>query len=402
MNPRNKTYNDEIVAYLQKQEIPLFGFADLSEIEPTCRQNFQYGICFAIPLTVFPETEELPSRAYYDEYRRINRKLKETSLGLEELIHSNGYLAYSLARNRQNEDFRTVLPFKTLATRAGLGWIGKSSLLVTRSYGAAVRLNGVITNLPLQTAEPVNTSFCGNCRCCVEACPAQALTGNHWSLDGDRNDLVDPIACKQKVIERGEAMGVTVGSCGICLAVCPWTKRYIQRMTSSPVVEEAPTEDYETIVNVIHRSFSTVADEFGLTPENCPKYTGFLPLEALNAQKERGWNLYQCRVGQKVVGCMALSDEGNGCFELHELAVLPEYRHFGYGTQLLKNAGAIIKASGGNLLKISILEENTRLKNWYMAKGFVHVGTRKFSHLPFTSGYLVWNLTDHEQQTDAL
>lgn len=402
MNTENKTYNDAIAAYLQKQEIPLFGFADLSELPHTCRQGFRYGICFAIPLTVFPETEQPPSKAYYDEYKRINRKLKETSLALEEVIRSNGYQAYSLARNRQNEDFRTVLPFKTLATRAGLGWIGKSSLLVTRSYGAAIRLNGVITDLPLQTAEPVNTSFCGNCRRCVEACPAQAITGNHWSLHGDRNDLIDPIACKQKVIERGEAMGVTVGSCGICLAVCPWTNKYIQRLAKSPVIEEALPDDYETIRDVIHRSFSTVADEFGLTPENCAKYTGFLPLEALNAQRERGWKLYQCRAGQKTVGCMALSDEGNGCFELHELAVLPEYRHFGYGTQLLGTAGKITRTSGGKLLKISIMEENSRLKNWYLGKGFVHMGTRKFSHLPFTSGYLVWNLSDREQPTGAL
>lgn len=127
----------------------------------------------------------------------------------------------------------------------------------------------------------------------------------------------------------------------------PYTNKYIQRPEKSPVIKEALPGDHETILDVIHRSFSTVADEFGLTPENCPNYTGFLPLEALNAQRERGWKLYQCRAGQKTVGCMALSDEGNGCFELHELAVLPEYRHLGYGTQLLGTARKIIRTSGG-------------------------------------------------------
>ena len=57
---------------------------------------------------------------------------------------------------------------------------------------------------------------------------------------------------------------------------------------------------------------------------------------------------------------------------------------------LLDHAKAEVCAMGGNVLKLGIIEESTVLKNWYIAQGFVHTGTKKFDHLPFTSGYLEW------------
>ena len=94
--------------------------------------------------------------------------------------------------------------------------------------------------------------------------------------------------------------------------------------------------------------------------------------------------------GKKIIGYMSLSKESDDAFELHNLAVLPEYRHNGFGKLLLDHAKDVVKASGGNVIKIGIIEESTVLKNWYIANGFVHTGTKKFDHLPFTSGYLEW------------
>lgn len=227
------TNNDWIAQLLQNEEIALLGFADLKEIPPENRQDLPYGICFAIALRTFPSTGT-PTAEYYQEYRQINSRLKEISFFLEAKLQEKGFRAYSLARNRQNDDYRTALPFKTLATRSGLGWVGKSSTLITKQYGNAVRLNGVLTDMPLETAEPMNTSLCGDCKKCVESCPAQAITGNEWKLGVDRNDLVDPFVCKNKVIERGHSLGITVGSCGICIAVCPYTKKYMRSLGVTP------------------------------------------------------------------------------------------------------------------------------------------------------------------------
>lgn len=158
----------------------------------------------------------------------------------------------------------------------------------------------------------------------------------------------------------------------------------------SILISEADPDDLQTCLDVIHRSFGTVAEEFALTKENCPKHTSFIPIYFLEAQMQWGWRMYALRIGEKIIGYMSLSEEGDGVFELHNLAVLPEYRHNGYGKSLLDHAKDVVKSLGGNIIKTGIIEESTVLKNWYIANGFVHTGTKKFEHLPFTTGYLEW------------
>ena len=144
-------------------------------------------------------------------------------------------------------------------------------------------------------------------------------------------------------------------------------------------------------LDVIHRSFSTVAAEFGITQENCPKHTSFLPLEYLQTQMQWGWYMFGLYDSGVQVGYYSLSNEGDGAYELHNLAVLPEYRHRGYGKLLLDHAKEKAHALDGQKIKIGIIEENTVLKNWYRNNGFVHTGARKFDHLPFTVGFMEWS-----------
>ena len=145
-------------------------------------------------------------------------------------------------------------------------------------------------------------------------------------------------------------------------------------------------------LEVIHRSFSTVADEFGLTKENCPKHTSFIPISYLETQMKWGWLMFGLYTDKRIIGYMSLSKEAEKVYELHNLAVLPEFRHLGFGTQLLDYAKETVKSLGGSKIKIGIIEESTVLKNWYIANGFEHTGSKKFDHLPFTSGYLEWKV----------
>ncbi|MBP3704108.1 MAG: GNAT family N-acetyltransferase [Clostridia bacterium] len=154
------------------------------------------------------------------------------------------------------------------------------------------------------------------------------------------------------------------------------------------MIRSAAFEDLSVCLAVIRRSFATVAEEFGLTPENCPTHTSFMPLEKLQKHFDWGWQMFMLIEGDVSVGFYGLSEKENGCFELHNLAVLPEYRHHGYGRQLLEDAKRRVLEQGGNALEIGIIEEHTVLKNWYIANGFVPVGTKTFPHLPFTAGYL--------------
>lgn len=157
-----------------------------------------------------------------------------------------------------------------------------------------------------------------------------------------------------------------------------------------PVICTVEPNELQECLNVIHQSFGTVAKDFGLTRKNCPKHTGFIPLCFLETQMSWGWHMYALYAGRRIIGYVSLSKEGEDVFEMHNLAVLPEYRHRSFGSLLLDHVKAEMRALGGKTLKIGIIEESTVLKNWYIARGFVHTGTKKFDHLPFTSGYLEW------------
>ena len=226
--------NEYVEKILATSEVARIGFADLSEIEEETRYGFPYGVCIAVALTVFPGIAG-PKKEYYDEYRRVSGVLRETSNNLAEKIKERGYRAYSLAMERQDDRFRTQLPYKTLATRAGLGWIGKSATLVTKEYGNAIRLNGVLTDMPFVTGTPINESLCGGCEECVKRCPGTAISGRLWRLGIDRDELLNPAECKKTVIRRGERWDVTEGSCGVCISVCPYTRQYKNKMQSEAV-----------------------------------------------------------------------------------------------------------------------------------------------------------------------
>lgn len=145
-------------------------------------------------------------------------------------------------------------------------------------------------------------------------------------------------------------------------------------------------------LDVIHKSFATVASEFNLTEQNCPKHTSFMPLEKLQAQMDRGFILFGLYDGVRLVGYASLSDEDDGIYELHNLSVLPECRHNGYGRLLIDHAKEKVRDMKGEIIRIGIIEENTVLKNWYAGSGFIHTGTCKFDYLPFTAGYMEWRV----------
>jgi len=98
-------------------------------------------------------------------------------------------------------------------------------------------------------------------------------------------------------------------------------------------------------LEVIHKSFATVAEEFGLTIENCPKHTSFMPLYFLESQMEWGWNMFGLYENRKIIGYMSISKEDDNIYELHNLAILPEHRHEGYGSKMIEYAKDVVKLS---------------------------------------------------------
>lgn len=148
------------------------------------------------------------------------------------------------------------------------------------------------------------------------------------------------------------------------------------------------SEQLNICLDIIHKSFQTVADEMNLTKDNCPSYTAFIPIEKLISQFENNTPMLLYQYNRRFVGYFSLSINDDSV-ELNNLAVLPEYRHLGIGRELVDYAITYSKnILGANKIKIGIVEENTILKEWYEKIGFVHIGTKKFEHLPFTVGFM--------------
>lgn len=145
-------------------------------------------------------------------------------------------------------------------------------------------------------------------------------------------------------------------------------------------------------LEVIHRSFATVAEEFGLTQENCATNGAFIPLSRLKSEYDNGNLMFGLYVNDKIIGFMQLAKYNEEICRLEKLAVLSEYRHNGFGKELLEYAESIAFNEGYKVIHIGIIEKNTRLKNWYLDNGFIHTGTHEYPHLPFTVGFMQFNI----------
>lgn len=144
-------------------------------------------------------------------------------------------------------------------------------------------------------------------------------------------------------------------------------------------------------LDVIQKSFATVAENFGFTEQNCPGHTSFMKIEKLQYRYDLGFKMYGLYDHDQLIGFFSLVQKEDKIYELNTLSVLPEYRHNGYGKYLIDCAKEKVLDWGGNKITIGITEESTILKEWYEQNGFVHVGTQKFEHLPFIVGYMEWN-----------
>jgi epoxyqueuosine reductase len=115
-----------------------------------------------------------------------------------------------------------VGPFsiKRAAVEAGLGWIGKSSLLVTPEHGPRVRLFALLTDAGAPEPGPQVENGCGVCMACVDSCPYGCLTGNSFNAGSPRDELIDAGKCSAIMEELGEHLGHK-HSCGVCLLSCP-------------------------------------------------------------------------------------------------------------------------------------------------------------------------------------
>jgi|AGTN01.2.fsa_nt_gi Predicted acetyltransferase len=154
------------------------------------------------------------------------------------------------------------------------------------------------------------------------------------------------------------------------------------------IIRPVNADELERCAQVIREAFGTVAEDFGLTMENCPTNGAFIQAERLVADLQKGNLMFGLFAANEMIGFIQLERGREGAVILEKLAVLPAYRHRGCGKMLLDDARAKAKELGADRLLAAIIEENAVLRQWYLDNGFIHTGTKVFAHLPFTVGFL--------------
>ena len=162
-----------------------------------------------------------PQRAYVSRYalgrdyhKLLRKRLQSLANRIESRVGPFGYRAFV--------DSAPVLE-KPLAEKAGLGWIGKHTNLLSRDAGSWYFLGELYTDLPLPVDEPA-TAHCGSCTACIDVCPTRAIVAP-YVLDARRCISYLTIESKDPIpVEFRDAIGNRIYGCDDCQLFCPWNK----------------------------------------------------------------------------------------------------------------------------------------------------------------------------------
>ena len=202
------TLSHSLKKYLLSEGATEVGFADINNFTP--KKGLNTGVVFYItyPKEIIRNMQNAPTSEYVEELVSLNSRLDALGMKCEEYLIDQGFDAYAQTKKRLGTDFGEFnsfeLPHKTIATRAGLGWIGKSALFITKDYGSALRISSVLTNAPLDTGKPITKSKCGKCMECRDACLGEAISGIEWNSKLKRNDFYDDKKCEKYALKISE------------------------------------------------------------------------------------------------------------------------------------------------------------------------------------------------------
>ncbi len=364
--------NSEIEQTLRSQGAGLVGFADVSGLPEAMTGGLPRAIAIGVPLnpTIVRAIEHGPTPRYFAEYNRINALLAELADRAAGMLTAVGRRAVLVKAT--SDDFNPItlsmpIQHKTIATRAGLGWIGKSALLITKPYGPAVRLGSVLTDAELETGTPIDESHCGTCRQCVDRCPAQAIVGVNWQLGQPREAIYDAPRCRMTAKRLSSTAGFEASICGICINACPWTQRYLVRELGRRPVDIAPA-DLEDLPEVV---------------ELFREYEAFLPfdLSFQHFQREAEslpgryapptGRLLVARCDGRAVGCVALRQIGDGLCEMKRLFVQPAFQGQGLGRALAQAIVERAREIGYKRMWLDTVMDPA--KNLYRSLGFTEI-----------------------------
>ena len=162
------------------------------------------------------DSYKLSKYAYGEDYHLVVKdKLRDLVSSMQERLGSFHARVFT--------DSAPIME-RSWAQRSGLGWIGKHSLLISKSKGSYFFLAEIITDLELEADVPFSTDHCGTCTRCVDACPTEAIIPDK-TVDASKCISYLTIELKDEIpVEVRGKFEEWMFGCDICLDVCPWNR----------------------------------------------------------------------------------------------------------------------------------------------------------------------------------
>jgi len=177
--------------------------------------EFGRGIALGVRLAdaVVDDIEDQPTPLYFHIYRQANFLLDRAAFELALALQQAGHRALPVPASQITDPSgrRGMVSHRLVGNAAGLGWIGRSRLLIHPQYGARMRYASVLTDASYPAAQSLE-SQCGDCRECIEACPVNAVKEDPHDLDLD--------ACHTQLSQFKKLPFIGQHVCGICVRAC--------------------------------------------------------------------------------------------------------------------------------------------------------------------------------------
>ncbi len=216
----SRELKNEIDAMMLRYPDVLSGIANIY-YSPYCGEFFS-AVMIAVPYEGHFTPENYMEPLFDLAVEQARSRVCMISSELSELMQQNGLRAWIPSSvQRDEENLKAEFSFKFGAVNAGIGWIGKNDVLVTRRYGPRVAIGAVLTDIILPYDDPIWQSQCPeSCEACMKACPDHAIYGTQWNIDALRENMLDYKRCNQQRSKAITAIG-RKNSCGLCMIACP-------------------------------------------------------------------------------------------------------------------------------------------------------------------------------------
>jgi len=214
--------NSAVFELIEEYKPDVIGIGDFSQytkelvgLPDSINKEYPFVISFGLVLSkaVLDTITDGPHLLYLHHYRQLNYRLDMMGYLIAKGIEQKGYKALPFPASQvvdwQNQ--KGHISHKRAGEIAGIGWIGRNNLLIHPVYGAQVRYNTILTNMPLTPGKPLDFS-CGTCRSCMDVCPAMAIHEDPQSFDHQ--------GCYGMLDQFKKKRNLGHHICGICIKAC--------------------------------------------------------------------------------------------------------------------------------------------------------------------------------------